>query len=261
MNQEHIRSTGARSRSWMDYSLNNNARSIFAKDLYIGQDAKGVFRRVDDPNVLAEVRRLGHTLFMDPLLSGNNERSCASCHRPEMCFTDTVLVTPIAFDHKGSLPRNAPSLVNADLNHLLMQDGRHIALQTQAHAVLTAPTEMGAEPNTTLKKVMDCPEYRQAFSALLRHTYATRGVDGPPAVGHHAVLLLAQRVCLHVRRCDEPCHHCGRCCPPRLQPVHEQGTMCYVPFRSAFQWCEAPLHRFGVRGDRCAGGPGLRHAQ
>ncbi len=167
LNQEHIRRTNARSRSWMDYSLNNNARTLFAKDLYIGQDAKGVFRRVEDPDALADIRRLGHTLFIDPILSGNNERSCASCHRPDMCFTDTSCRTAPAFDHQGRLPRNTPSLVNADLNHLLMLDGRHIGMLAQAKDVLTAPTEMGGCAQEALDKVMDCPGYRRDLNALL----------------------------------------------------------------------------------------------
>ncbi len=170
MNQAHIRRTGARSASWMDYSLNKAATSLFAKDLYIGQDAKGVFRRIDDPAAIAEVRRLGRSLFFDPILSGNNERSCASCHRPEMCFSDTARATPLAFDHRGTLPRNAPSLVNADLNHLLMQDGKHISLQSQAKDVLTDPHEMSGEASAVLAKVMACADYRKGFTALLKYT-------------------------------------------------------------------------------------------
>jgi cytochrome c peroxidase len=176
MNQEHIRRTGARSRSWMDYSLNNNANVLFSKDLYIGQDAKGVYRHVDDTATLAQVRQLGRTLFFDPLLSGNRQRSCASCHQPGMCFTDTSRATSIAFDHHGALARNAPSLVNADLNHLLMQDGKHIGLQAQAKDVLTNPIELGANADTVLMYVMSCADYRKGFTALLKHTPAQREV-------------------------------------------------------------------------------------
>lgn len=170
MNQAHIRHTGARSMSWVDYVLNNSARSLFSKDLYIGQDAKGVFRRIEDPDALAEVRRLGRSLYFDPILSGNNERSCASCHRPDMCFTDTTRATPLAFDHRGALARNAPSLVNADLNHLTMQDGEHINLQAQAKDVLTDAHEMSGDPAALLAKVMACPDYRKGFTALLKYT-------------------------------------------------------------------------------------------
>lgn len=161
---------GVRSRSYMDYALNRQARTIFSKDLYTGQDVKGLFRRVSDPAVLAEIERLGRLLFFDPLLSGNGRRSCASCHAPGMCFTDTLAATPIAFDHSGTLPRNAPSLVNADLNHLLMQDGRHISLQAQTRDVLTDPLEMGGDAAEVLRQVMACPDYERGFEALLAYT-------------------------------------------------------------------------------------------
>ena len=55
---------------------------------------------------------LGKTLFFDPVLSGANERSCASCHHPEKAFTDGHKKS-IATDFKGTVSRNAPTLINA----------------------------------------------------------------------------------------------------------------------------------------------------
>ena len=42
---------------------------------------------------------------------------------PSGYFADSSRITPLAFEGKGSLPRNAPSLVNAAFNHLMMLDG------------------------------------------------------------------------------------------------------------------------------------------
>jgi cytochrome c peroxidase len=153
----------------MDYSLSSSSRSIFSKDIYTGQDIKGIFRRVQDTATLNEIARVGRLLFHDPILSGNNERSCASCHRADHFFADT-LASAEQFDHHGSLPRNTPSLIDADYNHLLMADGQHTTLQAQAHAVITSPTEMGANEAEVLRKVMSCPDYRKAFTRLLRET-------------------------------------------------------------------------------------------
>lgn len=169
MNQHLIRRNGVRSRSYMDYSLSNSAEGLFDKRLYAGQDAKGVFRRVDDPVALEELRKLGEVLFFDPVLSGNGERSCASCHKPGLCFTDGV-TTAISFDKSGRLERNTPTLVNADLNHLLMLDGVHISLQDQARAVITDPREMGADPGAVLDRVMSVPDHRRALQRSLQHT-------------------------------------------------------------------------------------------
>ncbi len=57
---------------------------------------------------------LGKMLFYDPVLSGNGSRSCASCHQPQKAFTDGQAKS-IAFDFKGAVSRNAPTILNAGL--------------------------------------------------------------------------------------------------------------------------------------------------
>ena len=89
LNQQFITQYHVASRSLLDYSLDKKAVSIFDKRLYTGQNAKGIFRRVADSAALADIEPTGRLLFYDPILSGNNQRSCASCHKPEQCFTDT----------------------------------------------------------------------------------------------------------------------------------------------------------------------------
>lgn len=175
--QSVIRERRPRMTGYTDYALNNDATGIFSKDLYTGQITKGVFRRTDDPSMLSLLDSLGNLLFFDPILSGNGQRSCASCHRPDMCFTDTTRATAIAFDHQGALARNAPSLVNAPFNHLLMQDGLHIDAQGQALAVITEPHEMGGQEQEVLARVLSCPDYERGFNRLLRATPQFRKVD------------------------------------------------------------------------------------
>jgi len=170
--QRAIREHGMTSVSYMDYALNDQAESIFAKHLYVAQDRKGVFRDITDPTVLAQVREVGRSLFFDPILSGNNARSCATCHKPGMLFTDTTMATAATFDRTGLLQRNAPTLVNADLNHLLMLDGAHTTLQEQAKGVMVDPKEMGADLKGVLEKVMSCPDHRTALTRLAQFTPA-----------------------------------------------------------------------------------------
>src|SRR6185436_4880585 len=117
--------------------------SVFDKGLYTPQNSKGIYSLVDDPATLDEIKKVGKLLFYDPILSGNNRRSCVSCHRSTEYFTDTAVATSLNFDKQRSLPRNTPSLINVVYNHLLMLDGRHISLQGQAKDVTTNPDEMG----------------------------------------------------------------------------------------------------------------------
>lgn len=170
LNQQLISRYKVRSRSMIDFSLNKKEITIFNKALYASQNVKGIFHRVTDSAALAEIDRLGKLLFYDPVLSGNNQRSCASCHKPDQYFADTLAARPVEFNHNGLLPRNTPSLINASFNHLVMQDGRHTDLQRQTRAVITNPAEMGASEADVLKKVLSCDEYREGFTRLLAYT-------------------------------------------------------------------------------------------
>ncbi len=170
INQSLIITYGAASNSLNDYTLNNDATSVFDKKLYSPQNAKGIFSLVKDTATLSEIKHIGKLLFYDPILSGNNRRSCISCHRSTQYFTDTTACTSMQFNEKDRLPRNTPSLVNVIYNHLLMMDGKHISLQAQGKAVMTNPIEMGGTQDEILAKVLSCKEYKTAFKKFLAFT-------------------------------------------------------------------------------------------
>jgi cytochrome c peroxidase len=170
LNQKLINQYRVVTRSMVDYSLNKKEITIFNKALYNGQNSKGIFLRVTDEKVLSEIDRLGKLLFYDPILSGNNQRSCASCHKPTEYFTDTLAVTPFEFNKQNFLPRNAPSLINAQYNHLLMWDGKHISLQDQTKDVISNPKEMACSEKEVMEKVLSCSEYKNGFKELLKYT-------------------------------------------------------------------------------------------
>lgn len=176
INQQLILRYNISSRSLLDYSLGRGSSSIFDKRLYNGQNGKGIFRRVSDSAMLVKIRETGKLLFYDPILSGNNQRSCASCHKPAELFTDTTVRTALHFDKTHRLARNTPSLVNAGFNHLLMADGRHFTLENQAKDVMTNPSEMGCEATEIVGKVLTCKRYRRAFKKLLTLTPQEKAV-------------------------------------------------------------------------------------
>lgn len=169
-NQELIRQYKVVSKSYVDYSLTKTATSIFSKSLYNGQNAKGIYIRVKDPEVLEEIDKVGKLLFYDPILSGNNQRSCVSCHKSTEYFTDTNATTSLDFDRKNTLSRNTPSLINVGYNHLIMMDGKHISLQNQTKSVITNVREMGSTEEEVLKRVLSCKDYKKVFTKLLKHT-------------------------------------------------------------------------------------------
>ncbi len=169
LNQKAIRHHQLKTKSNVDYSLNNQVESIFSKKLYTAQNPKGTYRRISEAKVLNEIRELGKLLFYDPILSANNERSCASCHSSSQNYTDTILQTSVALNRKNQLSRNSPSLLNSPYNHLIMLDGKILTLQDQVVAVISNSLEMGNNANQIVKKVLDCKEYKKRFELVLKY--------------------------------------------------------------------------------------------
>ncbi len=106
---------------------------------------------------------LGRLLFFDPILSGNGMRSCASCHQPERAFADGR-ERSIAFDFKGVVERNAPTLLNAALQAGHFYDRRVTFLEDQAAAVVANPAEMHGSFDRAARALAASPEYARRFT-------------------------------------------------------------------------------------------------
>ncbi|MCC6804920.1 MAG: right-handed parallel beta-helix repeat-containing protein [Anaerolineae bacterium] len=110
-----------------------------------------------------EQAALGRLLFYDPVLSANDDLSCASCHHPDLGFSDGRPVAAGA--HGEDLRRNAPSLWNTAYATSLFWDGRAKSLEDQMLVPLTAANEMGADVDSMVEQLRAIPEYRQMFAA------------------------------------------------------------------------------------------------
>ena len=170
INQQLIRDYQLRSTSMLDFSLNNNASSIFSKSLFRAQNTKGIYLKIQDEKVLHEIKELGKLLFYEPLLSGNNMRTCASCHQSQTYFSDTTSRFNLQYNRVNYLERNTPSLVNSQYNHLLMLEGKHLTQQEQLKAVVSNSIEMNETSDKALDKVLSCDEYKTRFKELLTYT-------------------------------------------------------------------------------------------
>lgn len=204
LNQEFIRQYKVVSRSNMDYALSKTNTSIFNKNLYQGQNMKGVFHRVKDKETLSEIEQVGKLLFYDPILSGNNQRSCVSCHKSTQFFTDTMVFAALQFDKKTDLRRNSPTLVNAPFNHLIMADGKHISLQAQIKGVITDPSEMGGNEKEVLQKILSCADYKKALKKFLTHTPEEKEITIEHVVS--AITLYYSKFSQHYSPFDEAMH-------------------------------------------------------
>jgi cytochrome c peroxidase len=110
----------------------------------------------------ARVRALGKLLFFDPILSGNNSRSCASCHKPSNGFAENA-ATSIAFDMKGQLSRNAPTLINSLYQQNQFWDSRVAFIDDQINDVINNKDEMHGDLKRSVENLGQSVEYRVLF--------------------------------------------------------------------------------------------------
>ncbi|WP_264525030.1 cytochrome-c peroxidase [Flavobacterium sp. N502536] len=99
------------------------------------------FSGFPDYKTTPEKIALGKKLFNDPVLSGNNTRSCASCHHADKAFTDGM-ETAVSLDGKSMLQRNTPTLSNIAFQRVFFADSRVSYLEDQAVAVIKNENEM-----------------------------------------------------------------------------------------------------------------------
>jgi cytochrome c peroxidase len=83
---------------------------------------------------------LGRKLFFDPILSRDRTISCATCHDPELGFTDNKLVAVGVAGKKGT--RRSPRLINRGYGKLFFWDGRAASLEDQVLQPIQNPIEM-----------------------------------------------------------------------------------------------------------------------
>ncbi len=140
----------------------------------LAQQGGGARQRADSINGLqaawperaavdAAQAELGKLLFYDPILSANNDLACASCHHPDMGFSDGRTVALGA--HGDDLRRNAPSLWNVTYATRLFWDGRADSLEAQMLTPLTDENEMGADPAEMISELAAIPAYQELFGA------------------------------------------------------------------------------------------------
>ncbi|GAB5492997.1 MAG: hypothetical protein Phog2KO_32120 [Phototrophicaceae bacterium] len=103
---------------------------------------------------------LGRLLFYDPILSADNDVSCATCHHPDLGFGDGQ---QLASGAHADLRRNAPTLWNVAYATSLFWDGRAENLEEQMLVPLTSEDEMGAIPDELVAELLAIPEYVEEF--------------------------------------------------------------------------------------------------
>jgi cytochrome c peroxidase len=106
---------------------------------------------------------LGARLFADARLSGRGDRSCASCHRPELALTDGRRRARAVSG--APLRRNTPSLWNLAWSKHYFWDGRAPSLEVQVRGPIESEEEMGGSWPTILARLETDAELAGRFRA------------------------------------------------------------------------------------------------
>ena len=136
---------------------------------------------------------LGRLLFWDPVLSGDNDVACATCHLPELAYTDGQHQSigvggngrgkDRTVGHTGRVRRNSQTILNTAWNGIselgsfdsaaapMFWDNRVVSLESQAFEPIKSLEEMRGTSielddieAIVTERLNVIPEYRAAFS-------------------------------------------------------------------------------------------------
>ncbi|NAS30484.1 cytochrome-c peroxidase [Flavobacteriaceae bacterium R38] len=105
---------------------------------------------------------LGEKLFFDPILSGNGQVSCATCHIPEQGYADRK--RKVFENTKLEVNRNAPTLLTAAYQNSYFHDGRIPFLEDQAKSVINNKDEMHGSFDEAIVRLSENEEYKTFFN-------------------------------------------------------------------------------------------------
>ena len=125
----------------------------------------------ENPQTPAKIE-LGKKLFFDRRLSGDGTMSCATCHDPQMCFTDGL---EISLNYPTTRNwRNSPTLINVAFQKLLFDDGRAASLEEQALFPMMSAFEMNQNLDFMEEEIRSVPEYVAEFKIIFGDDDITR---------------------------------------------------------------------------------------
>jgi cytochrome c peroxidase len=106
-------------------------------------------------------KQLGKMLFFDSRLSESGQIACASCHNPQLAWTDNV---SRSFGHmRKTGKRNAMTILNAAFAHELFWDGRATSLEDQVRFPIPDSLEMNSNLDIAVENIRAVEGYKPLF--------------------------------------------------------------------------------------------------
>ena len=107
---------------------------------------------------------LGKLLFFDPILSSDSSISCASCHKPQFAFADSLEFSLGVGGKSGT--RNTPSAMNQSSRNFMFWDGRNETLEEQAAGPIEKPIEMNLPMSELINRLYKHKYYNVFFMKI-----------------------------------------------------------------------------------------------
>ncbi len=117
---------------------------------------------------------LGKKLFFDRRLSGDGTMSCATCHIPEMAFSDGMDIS-LSYPTTKNW-RNTPTLINITFHKSFFWDGRAKSLEEQALFPVMSSFEMNLNLDYMEEKIRQVSEYRNYFKEVFKSDVSQKNI-------------------------------------------------------------------------------------
>lgn len=117
---------------------------------------------------------LGKKLYFDKRLSKDGTISCATCHDPEMAWTEHEPTSTGIGGQVGGV--NSPTVINAAYATRQFWDGRAKDLEEQALGPIENPIEMGHDLDVLVKQLQEIPEYKEGFQKVFGSEVTRDGI-------------------------------------------------------------------------------------
>src|SRR5437764_13713257 len=118
----------------------------------------------------AQKAYLGRLLYFDTRLSADGTVACATCHKPDLAFTDGLAVSTGIRGQKGT--RSSPTVLNRAYSLAQFWDGRSSTLEEQVLGPMANPIEMGNTHMAVVKTLRSVTGYR----ALFAHVFGSEDI-------------------------------------------------------------------------------------
>lgn len=119
-----------------------------------------------------ELKELGQKFFFDASLSSNGKISCASCHNPNLAYTDGQAKSLSSVEGK-TVARNAPTLMNAVYSDRYFYDLRAFSLEQQAEHVIYNHMEF----NTSYNEIVDKINQNSNYTATVKELFGSKEIN------------------------------------------------------------------------------------